>query len=427
MKPREFRLFRVLVVCLLLTVLVCCGEDGGSDSVDGSDDDTVAAPGDDDAAPVGDDDDDNDDTFGEWEPPADPGEFGPFEVGNTTRVFVDADRFDEKCLGPRELLTEIWYPILPKDRVGPGDRAKKMFGRWGDFVFGVFSLLVSDEEMENLRQPFNTTRDAPIAPHGPFPVVLYSHGNAGIRFQAHTTCEHLASRGFVVVAPDHTGNAFVSALPDRLVIYNPLRSPLDFVLRQQDLIFLLDEMTRLNDDDPEGMFTGMIDVEHAGLIGHSFGGNTVLEVFRRDPRFTACIAQAAPDIPWLNDNMDGLLSMVSLQDHTLPDYIPLMKLIWWEAPVPKAKIEFLLGGHYTFTDACGLTPSLFGGGDGCGEGETLDGDEPFTFVDPEIALDIVNTYTAAWLEWRLTDINHVRTITQNLYPDHINHRARLRE
>ncbi len=41
---------------------------------------------------------------------------------------------------------------------------------------------------------------------GDFPLVIYSHGNGGLRYVSAFLTEHLASHGFVVMAPDHTGN-----------------------------------------------------------------------------------------------------------------------------------------------------------------------------------------------------------------------------
>ncbi|MDP8222559.1 MAG: alpha/beta fold hydrolase [Candidatus Lernaella stagnicola] len=421
-------LFLIMFVLFSLTIVACSGDDedensGEEDAIDGDDDNNDDA--------VDDDDDDNDDDNNDDDTSpglTDPGEYGPYAVGVTTRVFeYDTFAEDEKSIRHRPLLTEMWYPILPADDIGPHDTPIDLFGKWGGLVEFIFNLLLPDDEMANMSIPFAPSRDVPIAPGGPFPVVLYSHGNASIRFAAHTTCEHLASRGFIVIAPDHPGNAFAAALPDRLIIYNPLQSPADFLLRQEDMIHLLDVAEELNADDPLDFFTDKIDVTRAALVGHSFGGNTVLEVFRRDPRFSACVAQAGPDIPIINDNMEGLLTFVSLEDHTLSGYTRLFRLIWRKAPPPRLKIEFYLGGHYTYTDACSLTPSLFGEGDGCGTGESVHTGEPIEFIDSTLGLEITNRYTTAWLEWRLLDLPHLNVITQNLYPEHIDHKVQLRE
>ena len=51
-------------------------------------------------------------------------------------------------------------------------------------------------------------RDAAPADLSPCPLVVFSHGNSGLRRQSTFLTTHLASWGFVVAAPDHTGNTF---------------------------------------------------------------------------------------------------------------------------------------------------------------------------------------------------------------------------
>lgn len=48
--------------------------------------------------------------------------------------------------------------------------------------------------------------DAPIAKHGRFPVVLFSHGSGGTPLGHRELASHLARKGFVVVAPAHLGD-----------------------------------------------------------------------------------------------------------------------------------------------------------------------------------------------------------------------------
>ena len=41
---------------------------------------------------------------------------------------------------------------------------------------------------------------------GPYPLVVFSHGAYGVRFQSVFFTAYLASHGYVVVAPDHPDN-----------------------------------------------------------------------------------------------------------------------------------------------------------------------------------------------------------------------------
>jgi dienelactone hydrolase len=58
---------------------------------------------------------------------------------------------------------------------------------------------------------------------------------------------------------------------------------------------VLDYLTELNAGDPQGRFTGRLDLSHVGIFGYSFGGAVALETCRRDGRFLAAM------------NLDGLL------------------------------------------------------------------------------------------------------------------------
>ncbi|MEB0292681.1 hypothetical protein QN351_19495, partial [Cryobacterium sp. 10C2] len=52
-------------------------------------------------------------------------------------------------------------------------------------------------------------RDAsPDKAHGPYPLVIVSHGYPGNRFLLSHLTENLASKGYVVVAIDHTDSTY---------------------------------------------------------------------------------------------------------------------------------------------------------------------------------------------------------------------------
>ena len=51
-----------------------------------------------------------------------------------------------------------------------------------------------------------------VVAEGPFPLVVYSHGSGGLRYIASYYTEAIASHGYVVAAPDHTGNTAVDRL-----------------------------------------------------------------------------------------------------------------------------------------------------------------------------------------------------------------------
>ena len=289
----------------------------------------------------------------------------PFAVGNATLFIHDPNRgFDEAAgiaAGLRILITEIWYPVR-HGAVAPSLRRAVH----GDYVFGdravhelmmtqtTFFHLTPDTVAQGVDQaaidaaidelfsrPRNSYVNAPIAVQAaPFPVVVMSHGDAGSRYNMETVCEHLAANGYVVIAPEHTGNSpysmtgrdpalaaadgsgedsrrwaeVVDLLDERGVYgspdnfgqsYTPLgadrSSPaalrqLDAALLQrvEDLRATLDELGRLNQ---AGFFAGALDLERIGLMGRSFGGATTLAALALEDRFAAGMVVAAPSSP----------------------------------------------------------------------------------------------------------------------------------
>lgn len=112
-----------------------------------------------------------------------------------------------------------------------------------------------------LRAPELAKVEAPPLDLGPRPVVLVSHGHQGYPAGQSFLTEHLASHGFVVVAPTHTGNTFVDGDARETDIY---------YLRAHDVSKTLDSLQALPASDPLAALVG----DRIAVVGHSFGGYT---------------------------------------------------------------------------------------------------------------------------------------------------------
>jgi dienelactone hydrolase len=192
--------------------------------------------------------------------------------------------------------------------------------------------------------------DAPPAPTGgPFPLVIFSHGSNGRpEYQRYFT-EHLASWGYVVVAPPHPGNttddcgtcdvaAVLASAPQRPV----------------DVRFVIGEMKKLH-EDPSSDLGAITDTEHVAVAGHSFGGWTSI-FMARDDGVDAVIAMApgAPQtllghaskisIPVLvfDSGKDTVVDPAGVQQ--LGDAIP--------QSTPLTFVTFPTGTHLTYIDRC---------------------------------------------------------------------------
>jgi predicted dienelactone hydrolase len=132
------------------------------------------------------------------------------------------------------------------------------------------------------------------------PLIVFSHGRgSGVQLSASAIghgdeqwpfLTHLASHGFVVVAPDHRDCA--SACHD----------PHDFEqeasLRADDIVAVVDGVLALSEGQ-DTVLAQLIDPHRIGLLGASLGGFGVLRVLETDPRVKAAVL-LAPGPIWFD-------------------------------------------------------------------------------------------------------------------------------
>ena len=352
-------------------------------------------------------------------------------TAHSVNMHVDEARHDPVTDSARTLVTEVWYPAVDEAAEMPRDVVRNFFGNWDEEVLAMLEAEgVPPEEIENFDQETGSARDAPIrTENAPYPMILFSHGNAGVRFQSFTLCEYLASHGFIVIAPDHTGNSLVAPFEDEMVPFDEKWVFIAFWYRKGDLSFLITKFTELSIDDPDDFFTDMIDFTKVGAMGHSFGGTAAVETTRKDHRIKATIDFASFMFPWGGDNFEAsLMWMIGLEDETMGDATFLMRYDYRIAPPPKFKLEFKDGGHYTFTDACLLIPSLMGDGDGCGWGERRWTDEPFEYIEHDEAFSIINPYATAFFGFNLRGEEHMaQFLGENHFEEDVNYDLKFSE
>jgi len=269
-----------------------------------------------------------------------PDALGPLAVGRTSFEVVDPARD-----GGRALSVDAWYPVDPADAGGARSR---------------YDLLLTFIESE-------VAFDAPaLSRRGRFPLVVFSHGNGGIRFQSFFLCEALASHGFVVVAPDHTGNTAIDLLVGSS---DPLaKSALD---RPLDVSFLITRMLEKS-ADPADPFHRGIDPRRIGVSGHSFGGFTSLAVATGfvlappDPRVRA-IVPIAPASSVLDDSALASIRIPTLilggtLDETTPVDPQSARPHTLVSARPRFRVDVRGAGHGSFTEICAILDALVGVG-----------------------------------------------------------------
>lgn len=273
----------------------------------------------------------------------DPTKPGPYPVGVRTVTFEDTGR--RKPDGtPRQLITEIWYPAVQATRGQP------------TVTYDILSYFTPEQQASigaGTLPPLQTAavRDAEVAKaHGPFPLIIFSHGQAALRWQSTYYTVLLASHGYVVASTDHEGGTLGDVVRGNLQ-----NVAVGVETRPVDVSYLLNRFSRLKEDDP---LYGLLDLEHIGVTGHSFGALTSMRVAAMDKRVKAIVPQAPVDanLAWLGLPMPVQLGIpvhiqAAHEDKTLEwdTNIEPTKLVMQS---PWSLLDIVKGGHFTFSDLC---------------------------------------------------------------------------
>ena len=322
----------------------------------------------------------------------DPAELGPYGVGARSFTWFD---------GRDKLLTaELWYPA----DVEPGSE--------GDDYGPISRTGIAHRDAE------------PDLRGAPWPLVAFSHGFGGVRYQSTLLTEHLASHGFVVVAVDHPRNTLFDLDEDAGAQVASER-PADVSA----------SVDRVHEVAANGWFglRDLVDPEAGfGMLGHSFGGWTTMAVAgglidpahaaswcaehddpacgflgdigdvddagqaRPDPRVVASVALAPG--AWYTFGPEGPgdiatpLILGGDRDGDMPYDEEILPLYEHISSPDKALLTLHGAGHWGFTDLC--TTLQVDAFDDCQGAEG-------GFLDPEISAAITNEATTAWFQVHL--------------------------
>ena len=169
--------------------------------------------------------------------PAD--ELGSYAVGHTMFTVADSARED------RELLVDVWYPV---DAVNAVSEPRTEYPLQGGLTLP--SKVAVD--------------DLPVSSEGTRALLVFSHGFGGINTQSTQLMEALASHGFIIASPEHTGNTALDRSDDM-----PAEK------RVPDVSFIIDTLFERS-NTPGDAFEGRMDESKVGVLGHSYGGSTAM-------------------------------------------------------------------------------------------------------------------------------------------------------
>ncbi|AFH63549.1 carboxylic ester hydrolase [Paenibacillus mucilaginosus K02] len=217
---------------------------------------------------------------------------GPYAVGTMERV-IDTGREESATTDPsdkRRLVVRLWYPAEAAEGAAFEPYPQEM-KQVLSLNTGVPAWLAGHWDAVRT----HAVSGAPLASQQKsYPILVYSHGAGASRYQSLFHLEELASRGYIVAAPDHSYMAAETRFPDGSIARDPGNQALlsagesaELIgIRAADVSSVLDELTRWNQTD-SGFWKDRLDLGRAGVLGHSDGGSTALEALAADSRFKA--------------------------------------------------------------------------------------------------------------------------------------------
>ncbi|MBA2661096.1 MAG: hypothetical protein H0U74_02280 [Bradymonadaceae bacterium] len=319
---------------------------------------------------------------------------GPYNIGHRTTHITYAPRAEPQI--ERKIRLSVWYPTHATE------------GAVGRYYGGMRrGAVFSNAE---------PARDEPM------PVLVFSHGNSSLAEQSYFMTEFFATHGWLVIAPDHTGNT----IGDNQGAINLMSA----VYRPQDISASLDWLEALAADDP---LYGLASDDEIVLSGHSFGGFTTLaaagsgfmvdeaeeqcalgeisasycsiftpehvQIFRdglHDARIGVAIPQTPAGAQIFGERLDAItiptLLWTGSMDRTLPNERegdPIWQGLRGEEHL---RIDLTHAGHFTFSNMCELLGTIESvRDDGCGP----------EFIDIFEAFGVINAYSLAFARLHL--------------------------
>jgi len=231
---------------------------------------------------------------------------GPFQVGRTTVYMVDENRAAlPDANTPREFVVTIFYPAIPDAGATPGLYADDMLAK------AYSSAMLTKDSAGALDHIHSHAYVDVPADHsaGAFPVLLFSPGGGEQPVFYTALLEQISSLGYVVVAVPEPFDTPVIPLPDGRVLSSSQRAEwcaqstkcqeamqkgeagMQEIMnllkddRAKDMMFTLDQLEIVNQENQ--ILAGVLDLEHVGVFGHSFGGASSVRLAQLDKRIDA--------------------------------------------------------------------------------------------------------------------------------------------
>jgi len=239
---------------------------------------------------------------------------GQYRVGTASFELVDASRptspnGDYPGSPVREIPIEVWYPAVT-DPARPDGRE-----------------VAADRS------------------GAPYPLIVFAHGFSAVPTQSSTYTRHLASHGYVVVAPRFPLTWLGAPGGPRFR---------DLINQPEDVSFVIDSILASSSEEGH-VLHGIVDGDAIGMTGHSLGGfTTLLSVYgpNRDERIDAGLPISASGCFLDEDSIDGIVRpmmfLIGSEDLLVPR--EGNRMAYDVANAPRFWVEIRGGNHVRFAD-----------------------------------------------------------------------------
>jgi hypothetical protein len=284
----------------------------------------------------------------------------------------------------RDLSVEIWYPT--------DDDATTDLAPYLDDVEGPTAAITPATQWWR-EVATHTHRKAPFAHDGGRrPVVLFSPGYTVMPRMYTAIIEDLVSHGYVVVAISHPLWTSQTVYADGTTVrgiktpdLDDARGAAEIQVWTRDAGFVLDRLAELDAHDPANEITGRLDLEHVGMIGHSFGGAAAVSLGAIDARIDAAVD--LDGTIWGSAPTAAAPTPVLLFNATTHLGDPTWNALYPQTTGPTYWLTLGASAHFDFSDY---------GVDLAGWGKVGDPSILGT-IDPARALVVVDRYLLAFL------------------------------
>ena len=222
---------------------------------------------------------------------------GQYQVATHSLLLTDPSRNEtmiENTIDKRKLQIRFFYPRAPQPKNSRPEQLPVISEDAWLYLIGHQQRAGKKLRFDNYQNAqWNISISSELSSVQPdFPVLVFSHGYGYSAEYYAALCAELASKGFIIVAINHSYSANPSDIgSDKPIWAKPLnREKISEYLPiwSADQLFVIEQLSRINASQ-NSLFFQKLDLSRIGIFGHSYGGAASYHSASVDPRIKAVV------------------------------------------------------------------------------------------------------------------------------------------